>query len=134
MIKCSIQFTQVAVCSIAAFFLILASSGLAWAHAIVVASSPQNGATLPQPPDHVILRFNARIEQSLTQATLTASDGRSMPLAIPPQEHGGEETPNHLVIPLPPLVPGAYVLHYKVLATDGHATQGVLRFRIAGTP
>ena len=31
------------------------------------------------------------------------------------------------------LQPGAYVVHYKVLATDGHATQGVLRFTLAGS-
>jgi methionine-rich copper-binding protein CopC len=115
-------------------FLLLAGSGLAWAHAIVIASSPQNGAALSQPPERVILRFNAKIEKSLAHATLTASDGRLIPLPIPVGEHGSKETPNHLEIPLPPLAPGVYVIHYKVLATDGHATQGVLRFSIAGAP
>lgn len=134
MMKCSVKCTKVAAQSVAAFFLFLAGSGLAWAHAVVIASSPQNGATLMQPPEHVILRFNAKIEKALTHATLTAGDGRAIPLPIPAKERGTEETPDHLVIPLPPLAPGAYVIHYKVLATDGHATQGVLRFSVSGAP
>ena len=39
--------------------------------------------------------------------------------------------PIRLVVPLPPLAAGTYELRYQVLAADGHATQGVLRFRVA---
>ncbi|HKA29726.1 MAG TPA: copper resistance protein CopC [Candidatus Binatia bacterium] len=31
---------------------------------------------------------------------------------------------------MPALPPGFYALQYKVLATDGHVTENVLRFRV----
>jgi methionine-rich copper-binding protein CopC len=39
-------------------------------------------------------------------------------------------TPDRLVIPLPHLGAGVYVLRYRVLAVDGHITEGVLRFTV----
>ena len=39
--------------------------------------------------------------------------------------------PSELLVDLPALPPGAYALHYKVLAVDGHVTESVLRFRVA---
>ncbi|MGH7300090.1 MAG: copper resistance protein CopC, partial [Candidatus Rokuibacteriota bacterium] len=39
-------------------------------------------------------------------------------------------TPDRITIPLEPLEPGVYVLRYRVLAVDGHITEGVLRFTV----
>jgi len=41
-----------------------------------------------------------------------------------------DATPDRLTIPLKPLDPGVYVLRYRVLAVDGHITEGVLRFTV----
>jgi copper resistance protein C len=49
-------------------------------------------------------------------------------LALPPG--GAETTPDRLTIPLEALSPGAYVLRYRVLAVDGHITEGALRFTV----
>ena len=38
--------------------------------------------------------------------------------------------PERVVVALPALAPGAYMLQYKVLAEDGHASQGAVRFTI----
>ena len=34
------------------------------------------------------------------------------------------------MLPLGQLAPGAYLVRYKVLAVDGHITEGILRFSV----
>ncbi|MDQ2694717.1 MAG: copper resistance protein CopC [Pseudomonadota bacterium] len=98
----------------------------AWGHAIVVESQPVAGARLAQPPPRIVLRFNVRIEKSLVRATLSGPDGdRELPVTA-------DGAADRLEMPLPPLPPGAYALRYKVLAADGHATEGILRFTVGG--
>jgi len=100
------------------------------AHAIVLESSPIHDATLARSPERVVLRFNSKIEKRLTRVTLAA--GQSAPVPVQIAMAGAEaEAPDRLVIPLGPLPPGVYVLRYKVLAVDGHITEGVLRFRVS---
>lgn len=42
----------------------------------------------------------------------------------------GSEKLDRIVLPLGSLRPGAYVVRYKVLAADGHITEGALRFTV----
>lgn len=99
----------------------------AWPHAVVVESDPPHKAALRAAPERVVLRFNVRIEQALARATLKS--GKAEPIALTPLD-GGAAQGDRLVIPLPRLAAGAYELRYRVLATDGHTTQGVLRFSV----
>ncbi len=99
------------------------------AHAIVLESTPAHDAQLASSPPSVMLRFNSAIEHGLTRVTLTAGGGRPVPLAIASGEGSGSER-DRIVIPLRPLPPGTYVIRYRVLATDGHLTEGALRFTI----
>jgi methionine-rich copper-binding protein CopC len=98
-----------------------------FAHAVVVDSAPKNGQTLHTPPQQIELRFNVRIEQSFARASLRSAIGE--PLVLKPARSPDAQSAR-LVIPLPALGSGEYELRYKVLATDGHATEGVLRFRV----
>jgi len=109
--------------------LLLACPMPARGHAIVLESSPTHDATLARPPERIVLRFNSKIEKRLTRVTLTAGDGATVPVPIAIQ---GPEVAaqDRLVIPLRPLGPGTYVLRYRVLATDGHITEGALRFTV----
>jgi methionine-rich copper-binding protein CopC len=111
----------------ASILLFLTSYTLCWAHAIVIESNPREGAVLKQAPSRVLLRFNVRIEKALTRITLTKGNKQAMVL---PQTDFNQDAPDRLEVPLPPLEPGNYIMHYSVLAADGHATQGVLRFSI----
>ena len=99
----------------------------AWPHAVAVESDPPHAAGLRAAPERVVLRFNVRIERALTRATLKS--GSAAPYALTPLDTGPAQT-DRLVIPLPRLGAGEHELRYRVLATDGHATQGVLRFRV----
>jgi methionine-rich copper-binding protein CopC len=100
---------------------------IAQAHAVVVKAIPTDRATLSKVPPEIALQFNATLEKKLVHLKLERADGSSQRLTdIAPE-------PAVVRCTLPQdLIPGAYTLKYKVLATDGHATQGVLRFTLEG--
>lgn len=100
------------------------------AHAIVVESVPKNGAVLQDPPKEVVLRFNSKLEKSLTRVELVVGENTPLPVTIPVDV----DPPERLVIPLPSLTPNHYTLRYKVTASDGHRTLGALRFTVVAAP
>ena len=108
--------------------LTLAAPRAASSHAIVLESSPTHDAVLTRAPQRVTLRFNSRIEKRFTRVTLALADQAPVPVALPTAD--AEATPDRLTIPLQPLGPGVYVLRYRVLAVDGHITEGALRFTV----
>ena len=107
--------------------LLAQDPGAAGAHAIILESEPAAAAKLAEPPPRIYLRFNSKIEKRLSHVTLTAADGQPVPL---PVAADGSEKPDRIVLPLGSLHPGAYVVRYKVLAADGHITEGALRFAV----
>ena len=111
--------------------LLAGSAGPARAHAIVLEASPSHDAVLTAPPARVILRFNSKIEHALSRVTIETAAGR--PVALPVARAGGEDAAR-LIVPLSPLAPGVYIVRYRVLAADGHVTEGALRFTIQAAP
>jgi methionine-rich copper-binding protein CopC len=108
--------------------LVLVSPRPASPHAIVLESSPVHDAVLERAPRQVTLRFNSKIEKRFTRVTLAAADQPPVAVALP--ESDDPAAPDRIVIPLRPLAPGVYVLRYRVLAVDGHITEGALRFTV----
>ena len=107
----------------------LATANPAFAHAVVVRSSPPDRAVLTRVPEQIVLKFNAKLEKKLVHVKLDRADGATQTLVDAAPE------PAVVRVRLPgDLQAGPYTLHYKVLATDGHATQGVLRFTLQGLP
>ena len=97
------------------------------AHAVAVETTPKDHATVAAVPPEIVIRFNARLEKKLTHVKMERADGSSQVLT------DIEQRPSVIRCTLPQdLQPGAYLVQYKVLATDGHATQGVLRFTLGG--
>ena len=117
--------------SLLAVSLVLLSVSPASSHAIVLESSPGPDAVLDRAPQQVTLRFNSKLEKRFTRITLTAGDRPPAPVALP--DDGPASPPDRVVIPLAPLAPGLYVLRYRVLAVDGHITEGALRFTVGPT-
>lgn len=97
-------------------------------HAIVLESSPIHDAVLASAPQLVTLRFNSRIEKRFTRVTLALADQAPVAVAVPAAD--ADAAPDRITIPLGSLGPGVYVLRYRVLAVDGHITEGVLRFTV----
>jgi methionine-rich copper-binding protein CopC len=95
------------------------------AHAIVTKTTLGEKPILANTATPVTLYFNSRIEPAFTRVLLVDPAKKERPLEVTPGEKGDTVT-----VQLPPLATGAYVLRYKVLAIDGHVTEGVLRFRV----
>lgn len=126
------EISRVLLATAAAILLLLACPDPAHAHAVVIESSPRDGARLVSPPGAIVLRFNARIEKPLARLSLTTADGRNVPLPPLSPEQWNKGGDDRLMIPLPHLGPGSYFLRYKILSADGHATPGILRFTVTG--
>ena len=90
-----------------AFLALCAAPGSAWAHALLVDSQFRNGAVLQSAPREIVLRFDARIEASLSSVKLLRSDGRSFPVSI--AAAGGEKEPDRLAVTLPGLAREAFL-------------------------
>jgi len=117
------------ICALAGGVLLLAAAPLVHAHALLVDSTPKQDEVVKEAPREVVLKFNARIEKTVSHVTLLDGDGRKV--ALPPLPADRDGPPERLKVDLPALKPGPYKLEYRVLASDGHATPGLLRFTVA---
>ena len=102
-------------------------AGRAWAHAIVVESSPQANAVVKGPVIQVKLRFNVRVDGPRSRLSLVDPNGKSRALDALQQP-----SPDSLAATLSGLLPGKYQLHWQVLAGDGHITWGDIPFTVTG--
>jgi|SRR5215472_13737152 len=101
------------------------ASVLAWAHAIVVESSPKMNGVVTGPVVEIKLRFNVRIDGPRSKLTLVKPDGASHGVDVLQQP-----SPDSLTATVSGLHPGNYQLHWQVLASDGHITQGDIPFTV----
>lgn len=104
--------------------LALLAARPASAHAILLASDPTAGAELPAGPRDIKLSFNSRLDAARCRLVLVDAAGHATTLAVQPGDK-----PNELRAPAT-LVPGAAVIRWQVLATDGHFTRGEIRFSV----
>jgi hypothetical protein len=96
------------------------------AHPILVGSTPVAGAQVP-PPERLVLRFNSRIEKTLSSVSLTGGPRKHAVTLARPEP---ATTPEILAFRLPALAPGRYEARWKVLAADGHVGEGVVSFTV----
>lgn len=92
---------------------------------MLIASTPPHGAILRQSPATITLRFNAALERVITQVYLLDGQGHETQLELV-----DDPKANRVTARLPSLPPGVYTVRYKVLARDGHVTEGSIRFTI----
>jgi copper resistance protein C len=100
-------------------------AGSAWAHAIIVESTPKMNGVVTGPVLEIKLRFNVRIDGGRSKLTLILPDGTTRAIEPPRQL-----SPDSLSATAPKLLPGNYQLHWQVLANDGHITQGDIPFSV----
>jgi copper resistance protein C len=107
------------------------ASGLpgAQAHAIILESSPAHEASLTT-PKRLVLRFNSRLEKPLCSVQLVGPHRKTIVLF----RQEADSAPDTLAYPLPPLEPGAYQARWKVMAADGHVTEGTVLFTVVSSP
>lgn len=112
--------------------LTVGSSSITEPHAIIVESSPKADEVVTESPSRLTLRFNSRIVHSLSRTTLLGPNRRriSIPGVVPAPDR---PDPARLTFVLPPLLPGKYRVEWRVLAEDGHVTEGGFFFHYPTT-
>ena len=118
------QRASVVALAIALLFLL---PHAAFAHAVLVKSSPAQGATVTAGGAvNVTLTYNSRIDVVHSSLHLVGPDGKAQSLAV-----DAHAAPNLLVAKASALAAGAYKLEWQVMATDGHITRGTVEFRVS---
>lgn len=97
----------------------------AYAHAILLESTPALHASVSGPDVPLKLRFNVRIDAARSRLTLIGPDGSSRAL-----ETSKQFSPDTLSSEVKDLSPGEYRLRWQVLASDGHITRGEIPFSV----
>ena len=96
------------------------------AHDLVRRSEPAANAAVVAGPVSVAVVYSGKIDRARSQLALVAPSGTRRELAL-----DGSAPPNVLQAPAPiDLTPGAYVLRWIVLSSDGHLTRGDIPFRV----
>jgi methionine-rich copper-binding protein CopC len=102
---------------------------IAVAHDLVRRSDPAANAAVVAGPVPVSVVYSGKIDRARSQLALVTPSGTRRELAL-----DGSAPPNVLQASAPiDLTPGAYVLHWIVLSSDGHLTRGDIPFQVVPT-
>jgi copper transport protein len=103
---------------------LLALSGTAYGHAVVLETVPADGAVLQRAPDEIVVRFNEPVRPLAAQ--ILNVDGEDVtPADAARVEH------HELRITLPPsLADGSYVVSYRGVSIDSHPVSGAIIFSV----
>lgn len=102
--------------------LTLASTA-ALAHAHLQKASPADGSVITTAPQSVVLEFSEPAR--LATLWITRDGGSRSKLAPLPQQ-----PQQRIAVTLPELVPGTYVVSWRVVGADGHVVPGQIRFTL----
>ena len=106
-------------------WLLLTGSSCALAHAHLTHSAPADGAHLATAPSVLELHFSEAAQLTALWIQKTGSDRHKLgPLPAKPADL--------ISVALPQLAPGAYLVTWRVLGSDGHVAPGQLHFSIDG--
>jgi methionine-rich copper-binding protein CopC len=112
---------------VACALILVGCSTLAFAHARLVKSDPAEGSTVKAAPTRFVLTFG----EPAKLTTLTLQKGAEPAKKIGPLPTNASP---EISVPAPKLVPGKYVLAWRVVGSDGHVLPGKVTFTVAATP
>jgi copper resistance protein C len=108
------------------FLVVLAvSAPMAFAHAVLVSSTPGKNDVVHGSDVAISLKYNSRIDGARSTLSLLKPDGSVEKIGTPSQE-----APDTVTAGVHGLSKGAYVLRWQVLAHDGHITRGEIPFKV----
>lgn len=104
--------------------IVLASAVTARAHAQLESADPRVGSTVSAAPSVLTLNFSEGVEPAFSTVEVTDAGGRRV--------NAGKPRVNGRVVqvPLRPLAPGQYSVHWRVLSVDTHTTEGSFGFEV----
>lgn len=103
--------------------LLALSAGAVQAHAYLQRSEPPAHAQIAQPPKELRLRFSEPVEPAFVEVSVLR-DGQPVGVGKPQVSDGAR-----LVrVGVDSGAPGAWTVQWRLLAKDGHRTQGKVEF------
>ncbi|HKJ09652.1 MAG TPA: copper resistance CopC family protein [Gammaproteobacteria bacterium] len=97
------------------------------AHAFPVKSVPRVGATVSAAPNAVRIWFDGELNALFSKVTVRNAAGRVVSKG---HGHVSEKDPRLLEVRLKRLAPGRYWVRWRVVARDGHHTEGRYPFTV----
>jgi len=101
---------------------------MAWAHPVLEASDPGQGATVSSPKE-IRLTFTENLIAKFSGLTIKDQSGRQIGTASPSFDPNDKR---QLIVPIStPLPPGAYDVDWHAVGADTHRVTGHFSFRVA---
>ncbi len=111
--------------------ILLFIPGLLWAHAFPDHSDPRVGSELKSPPAQVKIWFDSELEPLFSSIEVFDANHKKV------DKGDGQVNPDDhtlLEVNLQQLTPGNYTVSWRVVAHDGHPTEGRFPFTVKGAP
>jgi copper resistance protein C len=92
----------------------------ALAHAALLKSTPARRSSVMQSPAEVRLWFSEDLEPSYVSVWVVDAGGQRLmtgPVSVDNKDK------SVIAVTLPPVAPGVYTVHYRVMSVDGHVVQ-----------
>ena len=109
----------------------LAAPAAAWAHAVLLRTSPVASKTLTAAPTQVALTFSEAVEPRFAIVSVTDAAGTQQ-TAGPPRR--SPQNPDTLAVPLRHVPQGWYLVYWRVISVDGHPVRGAFTFAVGPNP
>jgi copper transport protein len=103
----------------------------AWAHAVLVRTSPLPSSVVNRPPPVVLLTYSEAVEPRFAVVSVTNAAGHQQ-IAGAPRRSAAD--PRTLVVPLHRLSQGWYLVYWRVVSVDGHPVRGAFTFAVGPNP
>jgi copper resistance protein C len=107
------------------FAIIMLAPRPAFAHAVLVRSTPAANSNLGAGGLSVLLTFNSRVDPLRSSLSLLRPDGKVVQLSIGPASSAEMLSAKANVT-----VKGSYKLRWQALSSDGHITRGEIPFTV----
>lgn len=108
-------------------FAALCIASAAHAHAFLDQADPKVGAVVQAAPAEVRLQFDEALEGAFSSIQVLDANGQPVDAA---RARVDREKPQVLRLALPRLAPGSYVVKWRAVSVDTHATQGHYAFTV----
>jgi copper transport protein len=97
------------------------------AHAELLSTQPTAGEQLATPPSQVVLQFSEAVDISDDSVRVLDATGEAVTDRAPEHPQGQR---SQVVLALPDLDDGAYVVTWKAVSSDSHPVSGAFTFRV----